>query len=71
MQASILTSPAHTTMLEIKPNAAGGWQTIHSNFCEGLTSFVDSYELSDGEAANLRVRLIQKGWHELYRGEAL
>jgi hypothetical protein len=57
-------------MLEIKPNAAGGWQSIHSSFNEGLTSFVDSYSLSDGEAANLRARLIHKGWTELYRGEA-
>ena len=73
MKASILSSPAHTTVLEIKPNNSGGWLSVltKSNLDKELTSFVDSYELSDGQAANLRARLIHKGWTELYRGEAL
>ena len=71
MKPSILSSPAHTTLLEIKPIAAGGWESILSSVDEGLASFVDRNAMSDGEAANLRAKLIHRGWTEVYRGVTL
>ena len=65
MKPTHLSSPAHTTLLEIK--ATGDtWQTVRTEYRpQGNTiSFVDQYDLSSGEAANLRARLIHKGWTE-------
>ena len=64
MKATHLSSPAHTTLLEFK--ATGDtWQTILTEWKAGnTTSFVDCYEMSSADAANLRARLIHKGWNE-------
>ena len=64
MKPSILSSPAHTSLLEIKPLAVDGWEVILSGFNQGLTAYVDRYAMSDGEAANLKAKLIHKGWTE-------
>ena len=64
MKPTYLSSPAHTTLLEIK--ATGDtWQTILTEWKQGqTTTFVDQYDMSTGDAANLRARLIHKGWTE-------
>ena len=69
MKASILRSPAGCSLLEIKPAAlAGYWLT---EVVQDGRTYEQSKNLNDGEAANLRARLIYTGWTELYRGEAL
>ena len=56
MKASILRSPAGCSLLEIKPAAlAGYWLT---EVVQDGRTYEQSKNLNDGEAANLRARLI-------------
>ena len=65
MKPTHLSSPAHTTLLEIKQTGET-WQVVLTEWKQGLTtSFVDRYDMCTGDAANLRARLIHKGWTEL------
>lgn len=72
MQASILRSPAGTSILEVKPGKLSGyWQAVVTDFNGGQpVTYTQGSGLNGGEASNMRARLIHSGWTELYRGEA-
>ena len=64
MKPTHLSSPARTTLLEIKPTGET-WQVNVTEWKQGLTtSYVDQYDMTTGDAANLRARLIHSGWTE-------
>ena len=64
MKPTHLSSPAHVTLLEIKQQG-DSWQAIRTDWNQGQpTSSIDRDDMSDGDAANLRARLIHKGWTE-------
>ena len=65
MKATHLLSPAHTSLLEFKPSGASGWDAVICNWNGGLPlTETMLYQMTDGDAANLRARLIHRGWTE-------
>ena len=65
MKPTHLVSPARTSLLEIRRLESGEWEGITTQWNGGhpLTEQLVTLA-SDGEAANLRARLIHKGWIE-------
>ena len=64
MKPTHLSSPAHTSLLEIKQNG-DTWQAILTEWNQGHpNTFFDQINMTAGDAANLRARLIHQGWTE-------
>tara|TARA_Y100000004_G_scaffold99033_1_gene110929 strand:- start:963 stop:1163 length:201 start_codon:yes stop_codon:yes gene_type:complete len=65
MKPTHLVSPARTSLLEIRPCRIRGWEAVITQWNGGhpLTEQLVALA-SDGEAANLRSKLIHKGWIE-------
>lgn len=65
MKPTHLVSPARTSLLEIRPCRIRGWEAVMTQW-NGHHPFTEQFLTlaSDSEAANLRARLIHKGWTE-------
>lgn len=65
MKPTHLVSPARTSLLEIRRLQDGDWEGIITQWNGGQPVTDQLVTLAnDGEAANLRARLIHKGWIE-------
>ena len=65
MKPTNLVSPARTSLVESRPYQVCGWEAVITQWNGGHPQTEQLATLaSDGEAANLRARLIHGGWTE-------